>query len=224
MDAIKKELEQKIKQSPEFFAHSPVVFGFDQLSEAEQKLIDIAALLDLARSLNLMPAATRGGNDAIVKCQSLQLGLAHIPRGRLKAVETSIATSSREHSTSREGRLENNVADHSAKASAKVICHPVRSGQQVYAPDGDLIILSSVSPGAEVIAEGNIHIYGALRGKALAGVQGNQFARIFCGRQEAELVSIAGEYLVGDTLKQSHWQQSVQIFFDQGNLTVQSFA
>lgn len=229
MADIKKELEQKIKQSPEFFNHSPVVFGFDQLGEAEQKLIDIAALIALARSLNLMPAATRGGNDAIVKCQSLQLGLAHIPRGRLKAVETNIAPGASEDAAQPNGdnstsSTETKAASHSAKNTAKVISHPVRSGQQVYAPDGDLIILSSVSPGAEVIAEGNIHIYGTLRGKALAGVQGDQCARIFCGRQEAELVSIAGEYLVGDTLRQSHWQQSVQIFFEQGNLTIQSFA
>lgn len=223
MANIQKELEQKVKQSPEFFKQSPIVFGFDQLAEAEQKHIDIKALVALARSLNLVPAATRGGIEAIVKSQSLQLGLAYIPRGRLKAVETNLATGSAEDFAGDESSAEAKVANHAARANAKVICQPVRSGQQVYAPDGDLIILSSVSAGAEVIAEGNIHIYGTLRGKALAGVKGNHCARIFCGSQEAELVSIAGEYLVGDTLKQYHWQQSVQILFEQGNLTVRSF-
>ena len=221
MADIQKELEEKIKQAPEFFNQSPVVFGFDQLEDAEQSRVDLQALVSLARSLNLIPAATRGGNEDIVKAQSLALGLAHIPRGRLKAVETNIAPKPAKQASKSLVEPEAKVA----RPPAKVICHPVRSGQQVYAPEGDLVILSSVSAGAEVIAEGNIHIYGALRGKALAGVQGNQFARIFCGRQEAELVSIAGEYLVGETLrKRSHWQQSVQIFLDQGNLTLQSFA
>jgi len=218
MEDIRKELEQKVHQSPEFFKQSPIVFGFDRLDETEQQLVDIKSLIAVCRSLDLIPAATRGGSDN-VKNQSLQQGLAYIPRGRLKAVETDIPAKKQEdEKASKEASTDKNAV----KANAKIVSHPVRSGQQVYAPEGDLIVLSSVSPGAEVIAEGNIHVYGALRGKALAGVQGNQQARIFCSRQEAELVSIAGEYLVGETLKQTHWKEPVQIFLDEGNLTIKS--
>jgi septum site-determining protein MinC len=94
---------------------------------------------------------------------------------------------------------------------AKIIRQPVRSGQQIYAKGGDLIILSSVSTGAEVLADGNIHIYGPLRGRALAGVLGNTEASIFCMRLEAELISIAGRYKVDEDVKRSFWQKSVRI-------------
>ena len=82
----------------------------------------------------------------------------------------------------------------------KLLNSTVRSGQQVYAKDRDLIILGAVSHGAEVIADGNIHIYGALRGRAIAGAKGNTDAAIFCQRLEAELVSIDGNYWISDSL------------------------
>ena len=72
----------------------------------------------------------------------------------------------------------------------------IRSGQQVIAKNGDLILLSSVSAGAELLAKGNIHVYGTLRGRAIAGLEGNTTARIFCQKLEAELISIAGRYKI----------------------------
>lgn len=78
----------------------------------------------------------------------------------------------------------------------KLVTRPVRSGQQVYARDTDLIVIGQVGPGAEVLADNNIHVYGPLRGRALCGVTGNKDARIFCQSLEAELVSIAGIYKV----------------------------
>ena len=96
----------------------------------------------------------------------------------------------------------------------KIIEQPVRSGQQIYAP-GDLIVLSQVSPGAELLAGGHIHVYGPLRGRALAGVNGNPEARIFCHRFEAELISISGQYKLTCKTEQSswsrHWGKSVLI-------------
>jgi septum site-determining protein MinC len=80
----------------------------------------------------------------------------------------------------------------------RIVEQPVRSGQQVYARGGDLVVLASVSPGAEVLADGNIHVYGTLRGRALAGVQGNREVRIFCRSLRAELISIAGQYQLSE--------------------------
>lgn len=91
-----------------------------------------------------------------------------------------------------------------------VIEQPVRSGQQVYSR-GDLIVLNSVSTGAELMAEGHIHVYGNLRGRAMAGVRGNETARIFCQRLNAELVSVAGHYYVADDLPEHLQNQAVQI-------------
>lgn len=93
----------------------------------------------------------------------------------------------------------------------KVVTQPVRGGQQIYA-DGDLIVLAPVSAGAEVLADGNIHIYGPLRGRALAGVQGDAGARVFCQGLEAELVSVAGRYRVAEELRKTpEWGKPVQV-------------
>jgi septum site-determining protein MinC len=93
-----------------------------------------------------------------------------------------------------------------------MVTQPIRSGQRIYARDGDLIVLAAVNAGAEVMADGNIHIYAPLRGRALAGVRGNQNARIFCHSMEAELIAIAGSYRVfEDRVPDEIRQKSVQI-------------
>ena len=105
---------------------------------------------------------------------------------------------------------------------SKIITRPVRSGQQVYAEGGDLIILSQVSEGAEVLADGNIHIYGNLRGRALAGVKGNTDARVFCKKMEAELISIAGVFMLSDALRETAWKQPAQVYLDEQILHVEA--
>src|SRR6266851_5643392 len=105
-------------------------------------------------------------------------------------------------------------------ASARLVTTPVRSGTQIYARGTDLVVTASVSPGAELVADGNIHVYGPLRGRALAGASGDTSARIFCSRLEAELVSIAGNYLVSDQLPPEQRGLSVQIALVDDRLTV----
>ncbi|KFI21097.1 septum site-determining protein MinC, partial [Nitrosococcus oceani] len=95
--------------------------------------------------------------------------------------------------------------------AATLITQPVRSGQRIYV-SGDLIILAQVSAGAEIMAEGNIHVYNTLRGRALAGVQGNTNARIFCFDLQAELISIAGDYKTSEDLKGTVEKKPVQIY------------
>ena len=88
---------------------------------------------------------------------------------------------------------------------------PVRSGQQIYAAGGDLVVLAAVGAGAEVLADGNIHVYGPLRGRAIAGAAGDTSARIFCASLDAELVSIAGFYCVSESIDPAFAKQRVQI-------------
>lgn len=107
-----------------------------------------------------------------------------------------------------------------ARAAARIVAEPVRSGTQIYARGGDLIITAPVSPGAEVMADGNIHVYGPLRGRALAGASGDTGARIFCTRLEAELVSIAGRYLVSEQMPAEYQGGAVQIALDDDRLTI----
>jgi septum site-determining protein MinC len=105
-----------------------------------------------------------------------------------------------------------------------IVTEPVRSGRQVYAAKGDLVILGPVSAGAEVLADGNIHIYNTLRGRALAGITGDTSARIFCNSLEAELVSIAGLYRVSEDLDRNVYKKQVQIYLDDGYLRMDALA
>jgi len=109
-----------------------------------------------------------------------------------------------------------------ARKPARVVSEPVRSGQQVYAEDCDLIILNSVSPGAEVIADGCIHVYGKLSGRAIAGAKGDVFARVFCRKLEAELIAIAGIYAVADQIKDGPRGEPTQAYLVDGRLKIEA--
>ncbi len=103
----------------------------------------------------------------------------------------------------------------------QLLRRPVRSGQQVYARDTDLIIMGQVGPGAEVIADNHIHVYGPLRGRALCGVSGNTEARIFCQSLEAELVSVAGNYRVLESIPEDLRGKPAQIWLDDERLNIE---
>src|SRR6185437_13440521 len=102
--------------------------------------------------------------------------------------------------------------------------HPVRSGQRVYARDRDLIVTSTVAAGAEVMADGCVHIYGSLRGRAMAGAHGDTAARVFCREFNAELVSIAGVFRVFETLPKELAGQPVQAWLEENDLRLASIA
>jgi septum site-determining protein MinC len=123
-----------------------------------------------------------------------------------------------------EGRsVEVNKENQRPKQQAKIMSKPVRAGTKVYAKEQDLIIIGPVNVGAECIADGNIHVYGPLRGRALAGATGNTEARIFCHSLEAELIAIAGHYLVRENLQvpQKH-AGMLQIFLENNKLSIES--
>lgn len=207
--AIRAELAEKVAQSPAFFAQSPIVFGLEQLSETEQRALPLAELCALCRELKLVPTATRGAMAELLS-ETIRLGLAVLPKGRTKTAEA--AAPAEESAPAPAGQT--------AAAPARIITTPIRSGQQIYARGGDLIVMAAVSPGAEILADGNIHIYGALRGRALAGVQGDENARIFCSSQEAELVAVAGQFMVDEVLRTNHWKEAVQIYVVGGKIQI----
>jgi septum site-determining protein MinC len=105
----------------------------------------------------------------------------------------------------------------------KLITQPVRSGAQIYARGTDLVITNTVSAGAEIIADGHIHVYGALRGRAIAGASGDTEARIFASKLEAELVSVAGRYLVSESIAPEFVGQTVQIALVDDRLTIHKY-
>ena len=199
LSALARELDERIADTPGLFERDPVVIDLSQVREAEAA-IDFPALIELLRQRQMLPLAVRGGNDAQM-ADALATGLVEAPAGanpsppaRAPApvpVPVPAAPPVMLTEIIREVPV--------AGPGTMVIDRPLRSGQQVYAKGCDLVVLAAVNVGAEVIADGHIHVYGPLRGRAIAGARGNVDARIFATCMEPQLVSIAGTYRTTET-------------------------
>jgi septum site-determining protein MinC len=205
LPAIEQQLQEKILQAPEFFKNSPLVFDLQELSKKDLD-IDVTELAQVIRTQGLLPIGIRGGTQQQNQ-QALELGIP-VHSGN------TMSTVSKQPEPEPEP-----VPEPPALATTKMITQPVRSGQRIYA-HGDLVILSQVSAGAEILAEGNIHVYGSLRGRALAGVQGDTEARIFCSDLQAELISIAGTYKISEDLNGTVPNRPVQIYLQNNTLII----
>jgi septum site-determining protein MinC len=177
---LARELAVRFGDIPDFFDHDPLVIDLAPLQGQGDAPLDFEALLQLLRPYRVLPVAVKGGSEQQMKA-ALAAGLGAAP----EAAPTPTLP--------RKGREEGNAAE-PAPTDALVVDKPLRSGQQVYARGRDLVVMAMVNPGAEVIADGNIHVYAPLRGKAIAGARGNTQARIFSLCLDPELISIAGVY------------------------------
>ena len=191
---LEADLTRRLGNTPDFFDNDPVVIDLHALvpSEAEVNFNRICALL---RQHRMVPVAVRGGQDHHIK-SARQAGLFEARDLSTQTagparIETVVQEVIREVEVVREVTAE--------PLGAMVIDKPLRSGQHVYAKGRDLVVLAMVNPGAEIMADGHIHVYAPLRGKAIAGARGNEDARIFTLSLEAELVSVAGTYRTSDT-------------------------
>jgi len=202
------ELAAKLGDTPDVFSQEPLLLDLSQLKrERGDAALDVAALVSLLRQYRMQPVALRGALAEELS-QALALGLAEAPadeappRKEGSGAEAQVATPVQEviREVIREVIVEVPAAApaavpiESGVTKTLVIDKPLRSGQQVYAKGGDLVVLAVVNPGAEVIADGSIHVYAPLRGKAIAGARGDTSARIFALSMEAELIAIAGTY------------------------------
>ena len=210
--AFTHELAQQVERSPRFFQHAPVVLdlkGADGFADSD----DFHRAGELLREHTLALIGVQNAEPAQLAAAA-EAGLA------------SFAPSATQPARPRPARPAAAVTAPAPaespppRASARLITTPVRSGTQIYARGTDLVVTASVSPGAELVADGNIHVYGPLRGRALAGASGDTDARIFCSRLEAELVSIAGRYLVSEQLPADQQGSPVQIALVDDRLTV----
>jgi septum site-determining protein MinC len=180
------ELAARFGDLPEFFDNDPLVIDLAPLqAQHAGAAIDFDELLPLLRRYRVMPVAAKGGSAAQMRAAQ-QAGLAAAP-------EAALLPSPPAQGERRKAPAPAAVPELPA-ASALVVDKPLRSGQQIYARGRDLVVLSMVNPGAEVIADGHIHVYAPLRGKAMAGARGNAEARILTLCLEPELISIAGVY------------------------------
>jgi septum site-determining protein MinC len=210
---VATDWEQRFRDIPDFFEHDPLVIELSQLPPDVSQL-DFKGLMKLLRQYKLAPLVVKGGNKALM-AQALKSGLgaapeveATTPKGRARGepasepvVQEVVREVVREVIVEVVKEVHIEVPAPAAPQglhNAMVIDKPLRSGQQVYAKGRDLVVLAMVNAGAEVIADGNIHVYAPLRGKAIAGAKGNAEARIFTLCLEAELISIAGVYRTSD--------------------------
>jgi septum site-determining protein MinC len=189
--AIRTHLEQLSRQMPDALRGMPIVLESDSI-------LELPPMLELLRELGMQPLAVTEG--ALAE-PARALGMAVLP--------DDSKTRSRTRETTPAGRK-----------PARVVDQPVRSGQQVYAQDADLIVLAAVSVGAELIADGCVHAYAPMRGRAIAGAKGDETARVFCRKFEAELVAVAGVYAVAEQM-QGVRGFPVQAFLKDGKLKIE---
>jgi septum site-determining protein MinC len=233
---IKRALLNKVEQMPGFFQDAPVALdvsaleGTDDEAEGDEtprREIDLVALASMLRELKLVPVGVRALREAR-RTEARVAGLGSIRGTGRKAVKPKAAqtaqtqTQAQAKPAERRSEPERPKPPAAAEGSAPALLlrTPLRSGQVVYAEQCDAVVLAPVNAGAELIADGNIHVYGALRGRALAGAHGNEEARIFCKSLEADLVAIAGCYLRADEIPEARRGKPAQIYLENDKLIV----
>lgn len=210
LDEWLARLDDLAARSAGFFLGRPVVLDVTDLAIDRAQLKDLLAEL---RTRNVSVMGIEGGRPSLI-----EPGMPPALKGGRPAPDFEVATSgTAEVPRTEETKVEEPTVTRQALQSL-IICEPVRSGQSVTFADGDVTVIGSVASGAEVIAGGSIHIYGALRGRAMAGSLGNASARIFCRKLEAELVAIDGIYKMAEDMAPELRGQPVQWWLDDETL------
>ncbi len=226
IDRLAAEMRDRVQRAPKLFARGAVVVDFGGLPA----LPDVAtarALLDALREAGALPVALAWGSSENERL-AVELGLPLLakfraqyePAGGSPAADAGPAPAPAPRAAEPAPAATPTATAARAGEPGLMQASAVRSGQQVYADNRDLTVLAAVGAGAEVIADGSIHIYGALRGRALAGAQGNAKARIFCREFHAELVAIAGHYKVLEDLPADLRGKAVQVWLDGDQLKI----
>jgi septum site-determining protein MinC len=222
MDAVAEQIGAKVEQAPDFFHHTPVVVDLSGLPAGTGD-VEFPLLVGLLRGYGMIPVGVRGGtpaqNRAAEAMELAILGDALARRPRSPSAPKSPEPPQPAPEPAAESAPEQ--ARPGGNALFTLVTRPVRSGQRVYAAGGDLSVVAAVSSGAELMADGNIHVYGPLRGRAMAGLKGNTGARIFCQDLQAELVSVAGHYRVSENIPAALKGGPVQIYLDHEVLRIE---
>ena len=207
-EVIRQALEDKIAQAPAFLKHAPVVINVSGLEAP----VNWKRLQQAVSSTGLRIVGISGCKDTELKAEIDRAGLPLLNEGKEKAPRAApVAVETPPPAAQNVTNI----------TKTRMIDVPVRSGQRIYAPNCDLIVTSHVSAGAELIADGNIHVYGMMRGRALAGACGDRYLQFFCTHQTAELVSIAGEYWLSDKIPAEFYGKAARLRLAADALTVQ---
>lgn len=203
---LETSLRDKLGTGEHFLSGEQIALDFGSLPETPDA-VEVAALGALLRRYNLQLVAARNGNKEQMAA-AREAGLILLDDEGMAPIAPSAAP-----------------ATNTERTPTLVITRPVRTGQQIYAKGGDLVVLALVSAGAEVIADGDIHVYAPLRGRALAGARGDTSARIYTTCLEAELLSVGGVYrTLDETLPASLKSRPAQVYLDQERLVIEALA
>jgi septum site-determining protein MinC len=223
MDAVADQLGGKVDQAPDFFRNTPVVVDLSGLPAGTGD-VQFPLLVGLLRGYGMIPVGVRGGdaaqNEAAEAMELAILGDAFVRKPRASSAKPA-PKQTRKPAQPAPAVDKPQSSEGTPETVSLLVARPVRSGQRVYAAGGDLSVVAPVSSGAELMADGNIHVYGPLRGRALAGMKGDPKARIFCQDLQAELVSVAGHYRVSENIPPALKGVPVQVFLDQDILRIE---
>jgi septum site-determining protein MinC len=213
MDAIQHALELKVAEAEQFFKGTSLVVDCSLLGEHVRQL-DFSHLHELVATSGFTPIGLRSVHED---------ALPEVEKSDWSLIRTTGKLSAKTQNTKATADQNDQQANKtSAAPCVEVIDKPLRSGQQVYAPESDVVVLHQTGAGSEILAGGSVHIYGALRGRVLAGVNGDKTARIFCQALDAELVSIAGCYQLLDDTDTQLKGQPAMIRLENNKLVVEA--
>lgn len=214
------EMAERVQRAPRLFARAAVVVDFGGLSRCPDAA-ETRQLLEALRGAGVLPVALAYGTSAIEELAQA-VGLPLLAKFRASYERDGDDAPAAPVRAAAEPVAAPAPAAPAARGEPGLVhLHPVRSGQQVYAQERDLTICATVGAGAEVIADGSIHVYGALRGRALAGAGGLPTARIFCREFHAELVAVAGHYKVLEEIPSELLGKPVQIWLEHDKLRIE---
>ncbi len=225
VELVERQLRVKTAQLPSLFLDAPVLVDLGALGE-EASSLPFAELVRVMRACKLVPVAAANVPDDLRGAVSeAGLGLWRAPLGgRPRAPGPDAETPAPEPAASEPtAPVTGPVLAPVARppfAGPMVVTRPVRGGQVVHARDNDLVILAPVNPGAQVIADGHLHVYAPLRGRAVAGASGLPGARIFCQKLEAELVAVSGAYVMAEEIPAELRGRAAQVFLEDGQCRI----
>ncbi len=226
LEAVSEALGNKVQQAPGFFKNTPVVLDLSPIEHMNE--LDTELLLDIVTKHSLIAIAARVTDNESPVAHAISLPVLDTGRHQppTNKTEQHKSEDSKHESDNIEGTIDSPVQVAPIfdipTSGPTIITRPVRSGQQIYAQRGELVVLAQAGAGAELISDSNIHVYGPLRGRALCGVTGNTDARIFCRSLEAELVSVAGNFKPLEEIPPDLKGRPAQIWLDGDKLRIES--
>lgn len=209
IDSILQELQERVEQAPHFFLNTPLIVDCSKLDEDQQSSLAYEDLFTGIKALSFVPIAVRSIAEE-QNASAIKAGWGVLPERKHKDGEADSDSTPKQAAN-----------DNAPTTKTQVVSAPIRSGQQVIEREGDLVVLSHSGAGSELLAAGSIHVYGKISGRVIAGMHGDTSARIFCKDLQAELIAIAGQYLLLDEAETDLVGKSAMIYLNDGHVHIE---